>query len=131
MDTVAGESDRTNNCSTAVQVTVQETLRLEQETESPEQDNPDLTFQAVVIGSGPSEEGYFVRFVIIIANVGKEASAASTLRYFRSTDATITNSGHCSGYSRGAGACRCGDQPPYTGCECAVEPRNILLRGVR
>ena len=58
----------------------------------PPQTSPDLTFIAVVVGSGPSEEGNFVRFVIIIGNDGDGASATSTLRYFRSTDATITAS---------------------------------------
>ena len=58
----------------------------------PPQTSPDLTFIAVVVGSGPSEEGNFVRFVIIIGNDGDGASAASKLRYFRSTDATITAS---------------------------------------
>ena len=58
----------------------------------PSQTSPDLTFIAVVVGSGSSEEGNFVRFVIIIGNVGDGASATSTLRYFRSTDATITTS---------------------------------------
>ena len=58
----------------------------------PSQTSPDLTFIAVVVGSGSSEEGIFVRFAIIIGNVGDGASAASMLRYFRSTDATITTS---------------------------------------
>ena len=86
---MTGESDTTNNCSASVQVTVSGTPPPEQDT--PEQGKPDLTFLAVVVGSGPSEEGYSVRFVIIILNVGDGASA-STLRYFRSTDATITTS---------------------------------------
>ena len=85
VDAVAGESDTTNNCSTSVQVRVQETP-------PPEQGNPDLAFQAVAVGHGPSEEGYSVQFVIVIQNVGDGASAASRLRYFRSTDATITTS---------------------------------------
>ena len=85
VDAVTNESDTTDNCSASVQVTVQET-------QPPEQGNPDLTFLGVVVGSGPSEEGYFVRFAIVIANVGDGASAASTLRYYRSTDATITAS---------------------------------------
>ena len=56
------------------------------------QGNPDLAFQAVLVGHGPSEEGHFVRFVIVILNVGDGASADSTLRYFRSTDAAVTTS---------------------------------------
>ena len=92
VDTVTDESDTTNNCSAPVQVTVQETQPPEQETDPPEQGNPDLTLLGVVVGSGPSEEGYFVRFAIVIVNVGDGASAASALRYYRSTDATITAS---------------------------------------
>ena len=89
VDSVAGESDTTNNCSVSVKVDVEERLRL---LPPPPPNRPDLTFLAVVVGSGPSEEGDFVRFVIIILNAGDGASAASTLRYFRSTDATITTS---------------------------------------
>ena len=83
VDAVQGESDTTNNCSKSVQVTVRE---------PPSEGNPDLAFQVIVVGSGPSEEGIFVRFVIVILNIGDGPSAASTLRYFRSTDATITTS---------------------------------------
>ena len=85
VDEVPRESDTTNNCSASVQVTVSGTP-------PPEQGNPDLTFQVAGVGSGPSEEGIFVRFTIIVLNVGDRASAASTLRYLRSTDATITTS---------------------------------------
>ena len=92
VDTVAGESDTTNNCSASVQVTVQETQPPEQDNPDSSEGKPDLTFLAVVVGSGPSEEGYSVRFVIIILNVGDGASAASTLHYYRSTDATLTTS---------------------------------------
>ena len=83
VDAVAEESDTTNNCSKSVQVTVRE---------PPSEGNPDLTFQVAGVGSGPSEEGVFVRFVIVIMNIGDGASAVSTLRYYRSTDATITTS---------------------------------------
>ena len=92
VDAVTDESDTTNNCSASVLVTVQGTQPPEQDTQPPEQGNPDLDFLAVAVGHGPSEEGYSVRFAIVIANVGDGASAASTLRYFRSTDATITTS---------------------------------------
>ena len=99
IDAVAGESDTTNNCSASVQVTVQGTQPPEQETPPPEQDtpeqgNPDLTFQVVAIASGPSgfaSGGNFLMIAIIL-NVGDGASAATTLRYFRSTDATLTTS---------------------------------------
>ena len=83
---VSDESDTTDNCSSSVRVTVRDPVR---------EDSPDLMFQAVAVGLGPSEEDeeeYFVRYVIVVLNVGDGASAASTLRYFRSTDATITAS---------------------------------------
>ena len=101
VNTVEDESDTTNNCSASVQVTVQDTQPAEQEaqppvqgTQPPVQDNPDLTYYVVAIASGPSgfaPGGNFVMIAIIL-NIGDGDSEASTLLYFRSTDATITTS---------------------------------------
>ena len=85
VDAVTGESDTTNNCSASVQVRVQET-------QPPVQGNPDLIFIATVVGSGLSGGEFSVRFSIVIGNDGDGASAPSKLRYYRSTDATITTS---------------------------------------
>ena len=91
VDAVTDESDTTNNCSASVQVTVSGTPPPEQDT--PEQGNPDLTFQVVAILSGPSGFALGGNFVMlaIIQNVGDGASAVSTLRYYQSTDATISS----------------------------------------
>ena len=85
VDEVPRESDTTNNCSASVQVTVSGTP-------PPEQGNPDLIFIGTVVGSGPPGGEFSVRFSIVIGNDGDGASAPSTLRYLRSTDATITTS---------------------------------------
>ncbi len=85
VDAVPRESDTTNNCSASVQVRVQET-------QPPVQGNPDLIFIATVVGSGLSGGEFSVRFSIVIGNDGDGASAPSKLRYYRSTDATITTS---------------------------------------
>ena len=84
VDTVTGESDTTNNCSSSVTVTVA----------APEP-GPDLIVDSFTLTLGPTLEpdpGSLVRLNQRVANVGDEASAATTVRYYRSTDATITTS---------------------------------------
>ena len=84
VDTVTDESDTTNNCSSSVTVTVAE----------PEL-QPDLTVDSFTITLGPTLEtspGALVYLNQRVANVGDAASAATTVRYYRSTDATITTS---------------------------------------
>ena len=75
---VTGESDMTNNCSSSVQVTVP--------------DKPDLVVAAPTVSdSGPAAGASFT-LSATVRNAGKGASAATTLRYYRSTDATIATS---------------------------------------
>ena len=76
VDAVTGESDTTNNCSSSVQVTVPE----------PE---PDLVASASVSDSGPDAGATFT-LSATVRNDGDGSAAATTLRYYRSTDATIT-----------------------------------------
>ena len=81
VDAVAGESDTTNNCSTSVQVTVSEPLA-----------GPDLTVGSPSVNNtSPTTEGAFI-LSATVSNAGDGAAAATTLRYYRSTDATITTS---------------------------------------
>ena len=86
VDSVTDESDTTNNCSSSVTVTVAE----------PEPEpQPDLIVESFYIELGPTLEpdpGSFVRLYQRVANVGNAVSAATTVRYYRSTDATITTS---------------------------------------
>ena len=81
VDAVAGESDTTNNCSTSVQVTVPE---------PPGQ--PDLVVGSPSVSdSGPAAGASFT-LSATVRNDGDGDSGATTLRYYRSTDATITTS---------------------------------------
>ena len=82
MDAVTDESDTTNNCSSSVTIAVEE--------ESSGQ--PDLRIVGVVAftpidGVGP---GTRIGFSVNIRNYGDANSDATTLRYYRSTDATIS-----------------------------------------
>ena len=84
VDTVTDESSTTNNCSSSVTVTVTE----------PEP-QPDLVVDSFTITLGPTLEttpGALVKLNQRVANVGDAASVATTVRYYRSTDATITTS---------------------------------------
>ena len=83
VDTVSGESDTTNNCSGSVQVIV---------SEPPVQTRPDLTVGTPTASdSTPSAGGSFT-LSATVRNRGDGSSAATTLRYYRSTDSTITTS---------------------------------------
>ena len=82
VDAVADESDTTNNCSSSVRVTVRE----------PEPGEPDLVVAAPSVSdSGPTAGATFT-LSATVRNAGDGASAATTLRYYRSPDATITTS---------------------------------------
>ena len=80
VDSVAGESDTTSNCSSSVQVTVA----------APP--SPDLAVYAVVASTSPggTPPGGTIGLSAGVRNDGDESSAATTLRYYQSTDATIT-----------------------------------------
>ena len=83
VDAVTGESDITNNCSSSVQVTV------------PEPNKPDLKVYAVVAGTNPfggTVPGGLIQLSVGLRNDGDAPAAATTLRFYRSTDATITTS---------------------------------------
>ena len=84
VDAVTGESDTINNCSSSVQVDVEE----------PPQTAPDLDITAIVVSSSPwgTPPGANLGMSVGIRNKGSAVSAATTLRYYRSTDATITTS---------------------------------------
>ena len=87
VDSVSDETDTNNNCSTSVQVTVQQTV-----TEPTEpQGDPDLTVtSATVSDSGPSVGAKFT-LSATVRNGGAGGAETTTLRYYRSADATITS----------------------------------------
>ena len=83
MDAVTGESNTTNNCSRAVSVTVSETTS---------QTAPDLAVGSPSVSDSSPDTGEAFTLSATVRNDGDGAAAATTLRYYRSTDATITSS---------------------------------------
>ena len=83
VDAVAGESDTTNNCSTAVEVTVLVT-------QVSNQGSPDLEVGTPTVSdAGPAPGGSFT-LSATVSNTGDGGAPSTTLRYYRSTDGTIT-----------------------------------------
>ena len=73
---VTDESDTSNNCSSAVTVTVG--------------GRPDLVVESPSVDDDSPETGGSFTLSATVSNDGDGGSAATTLRYYRSTDATIT-----------------------------------------
>ena len=84
VDAVAGESSTTNNCSSSVQVTVSAAP-------SGPDLHPDGLYVLTGIG-GITPPGGRLNIGVWVENEGDEASAATTVRFYQSTDATITTS---------------------------------------
>ena len=85
VETVAGESDTANNCSTAVEVTVLVT-------QVQIQGSPDLEVGTPTVSDTSPETGASFTLSATVSNAGDGGSVATTLRYYRSTDVTITRS---------------------------------------
>ena len=87
VDEVPRESDTTNNCSAGLQVVVPARSALQGEA------TPDLTIGGLVIFYSPGPFGIAtLGLTTDVRNNGDGDAAATTLRYYRSTDATITTS---------------------------------------
>ena len=88
VDAVTGESDTTNNCSSAVSVAVSAPPP------PPPPAGPDVRVYAFSTATNPegTGPGELIQLSAGVGNYGDESSAATTLRYYRSTDATITTS---------------------------------------
>ena len=78
VDQVSGEPDIDNNCSSAVTVTVVE--------------SPDLVIGQVSVSNSSPDAGESFTLSATVRNRGSDASVSTTLRYYRSTDSTITSS---------------------------------------
>ena len=85
VDAVKDESDTTNNCSTSIQVTVQATV-------TEPQGHPDLMVGSPSVSDNGPAAGASFTLSATVRNDGDGSSEATTLRYYRSTDATITAS---------------------------------------
>ena len=80
VDAVSGETDTTNNCSSAVVVTIGAASA------------PDLVVDTPTLdGSSPDTGGSFT-LSATVRNQGSGSSGSTTLRYYRSTDSTISTS---------------------------------------
>ena len=91
VDPVTDESDTTNNCSTSVQVTVPEP-ETEPETELEPERHPDLMVTPPSVSDSRPAAGAQFTLSATVRNAGEGVSGATTLRYYQSTDATITTS---------------------------------------
>ena len=80
VDAVADESDTSNNCSASVRVDV----------EAPTY--PDLSVGSPAVSDSSLETGGAFTLSATVSNQGDGVAPATTLRYYRSTDATITTS---------------------------------------
>ena len=81
VNSVTGESDTSNNCSSSVQVDV---------TDPPPPSTPDLVVGSPSVSNSSPVTGASFTFSATVRNQGSGPSAFTTLRYYRSTDATIT-----------------------------------------
>ena len=78
VDAVSDESDTTNNCSPAVTVTVDAAPA------------PDLVVDTPTVDTGAPTAGTPITLSATVRNQGSGRSDSTTLRYYRSTDSTIT-----------------------------------------
>ena len=118
VETVAGESDTANNCSTAVQITVLLT-------DTQIQGSPDLEVGTPTVSDRSPETGASFTLSATVSNAGDGESVATTLRYYRSTDGTITTSD-----PDGRGGCACSGTSAQS-ISGASDGGSVLLRGVR
>ena len=93
VDAVAEELDTTNNCSVSVKVDVEEPPRPPPPPPPPPPPgSPDLVVVSPSVNDDGPAAGATFTLSATVRNDGNGASAATTLRYYRSTDATITAS---------------------------------------
>ena len=97
VDTVTDESDTTDNCSGSVKVDV----------EAPK--HPDLEVGTPTVSDTSPETGASFTLSATVSNAGDGESAATTLRYYRSTDGTITRSDTAVGTDAVAGLAASGN----------------------
>ena len=94
VDAVADESNTSNNCSEAIRITVEtpptHPAAPEDPTLGPRPENPDLVIRAARVEKSTIKLGGGFRLHITLENQGMRPAPATTLRYYRSLDATIS-----------------------------------------
>ena len=124
VETVTDESDTTNNCSAAVTVTVGAAPA------------PDLVVSTFTVDNSNPVTGQYFTLNATVNNQGNGSSSSTTLRYYRSTDATITPSDARIPLAGIPGLSLCGGSEPFRQRSqlrpnpCAVHTRHLLLRRV-
>ena len=103
IDAVPGESNTGNNCSSAITVTIQ----------TGGGSAPDLVVQSPAVDDDTPDAGASFRFSATVRNRGEGQSGATTLRYYRSSNATISSSDTEVGTDR-VDALRAGGSSPET-----------------
>ena len=88
VDPVATESDTTNNCSGALKVTVDATAAPDLLVYGPYLHQDRVAFQS----AGNPQVGASFTLDATVRNQGSASAGSTTLRYYRSTDSTITSS---------------------------------------
>ena len=94
VDSVAGDANTLNNCSQAIAITVEapppEPVVVEVPTDAVEIQGPDLIISTVRVDAATIKIGGGVRFHITLTNQGTNKAPATIIRYYRSSDATIS-----------------------------------------
>ena len=94
IDAVPDESDTTNNCSEAIAITVEAPPPAPAMSADPmlipRPEDPDLLISADRVDRSTIKQGWGVRLHITLENRGMRAAPATTIRFYRSTDATIS-----------------------------------------
>ena len=99
VDSVAGDANTVNNCSQALAITVEApppepvVVQVPGDPESLEAvdiQGPDLIISTVRVDASTIKIGGGVRFHITLTNQGTSKAPATIIRYYRSTDATIS-----------------------------------------
>ena len=122
MDSVSDEADTANNCSSAVSITVGESSA------------PDLVVSAFTVSNSSPVAGQFFAMNATVQNQGNGPSNSTTVRYYRSTDATITTTDAIIPTERESGLSFCGWSEPFrqhvdksAGTASAVHTWHLLL----
>ena len=98
VDSVAGDANIANNCSQAIAITVEAppeplvspVTEGSENLETVEIQGPDLIISAVRVDASTIKIGGGVRFHLTLTNQGTSKAPATIIRYYRSSDATIT-----------------------------------------
>ena len=94
VDTVTDESDTTDNCTdSAEELLIRVSVRLPADPSAADPSAADLSMTGIqTVTSIPFGPGVTFNLQSTVDNIGGTASVATTVRYYRSTDTTITSS---------------------------------------